>query len=156
MKPLLISLLLLFIFDSCHQNKSPEELIDTFYQNKTDLDLIIQSLQTDKKLDSLFWIGPDSGIPDIKESYPNIYSLIKKTGITDASSHNNSYPRNTSWYYLKTNWPNEYPIYLIYNAYDSTGPKKGEYLNDEGFNETWGLGDYWTLFRLKKIKSMKQ
>jgi len=152
--PLLLSICLMTA--SCHNNKNPVELINTFLQHKQTLDLLISDLQKDNKLDSLFQIMPDSGIPDIKNSYPQVYALIKKVGITAVSSHPNSFPKRTRWYYFKTNWPNEYPIYLIFNAYDSSETKKGFYLKDEVSNETFGLGDNWTMFRFVKVKPYKQ
>ena len=152
-----ISLLFLYlVVAGCHHNKTSTELFETFSQNKTNLDLLIDNFKKNKKLDTIFQIGPDSGLPDLKNSYPDIYEMIKKIGITDASSHKNVFPKNTFWYYFKTNWPNEYPIYLIFNAYDSSETKKEFYLKDEVSNETWGLGDNWKMFRLVKFKTMKQ
>ena len=141
---------------SCHKNKSPTELIEVYNNNKVALDLIISNLQNNKKLDTVFQIAPDAGIPNIKKSDPAIYDLLNKVGITDASSHQNSFPKRTQWYYFKTNWPNRYPIYLIYNAYDSIETKKGLYEKDEVSNETWGLGDNWKMIRLVKFKPYKQ
>jgi hypothetical protein len=88
-----------------------------------------------------------------------LYEILNEVGITEASSNKNVFPKGTMWYYFKTNWPNEYPIYLIHNAhnyYDSSEFEKGFYSKDEVSNETWGLGDRWKMFRLVKEKSMKQ
>jgi hypothetical protein len=141
---------------SCSRNRSVAELNDTFSKNKDSLDLLVKSLQDDKKLDSLFFIGPDSGIPDIEKTYPQIFDLIKHIGITDASSHKNSNCKKAQWYYFKTNWSNGYPIYLIYNTCDEKAVK-GIYKKDEYLNETWGLGDNWQMFRfVDTIKNIKQ
>jgi hypothetical protein len=148
------------MLESCSTNQTPEQLKETFYSRKNELDSIVNKLENDTTLISLFQIGPDNGLPTIENSFPAIYTKLKKTGITDASSHFGGYHQNKNnkmwWYYFKTNWPNEYPIYLIYDAYDSSKSKKGEYKKDEVSNEWWGLGDHWTLFRLVKLKTMKQ
>jgi hypothetical protein len=151
--------LLWLVLISCNQNKTTPELIETFNKNKKALGLVIDKLQNDKRLDSLFQIGPESGLPPIKNSYPLEYDILNKAGIIDASSHKNVFPVRTNWYYFKTNWPNEYPIYLIfnaYNSYDSIEFEKGFYSKDEVSNETWGLGDRWKMFCLVKEKTMKQ
>lgn len=152
----IISLLLSsLIVVSCNRNKTPAELIDTFSENKETLHLLVKSLQNDKKLDSLFFIGPDSGIPDIKNSYPEAYNMLRKLGIIDASSHKNADCKKNQWYYFKTNWPNEYPIYLVFNTCDEE-TAKGFYKKDEYSNETWGLGDNWQMFRfVKTITNIK-
>ena len=155
----LVNPLLFFIcltVSGCHENKSPTELIEVFNNKKVALDILINNLQKNKKLDTIFQIAPDSGIPNIKKTYPAIHDLLKEIGITDASSHQNSFPKRTQWYYLKTNWPNKGSIYLIYNAYDSVETKKGFYVKDEVSNETWGLGDNWKMFRFIKVKPYKQ
>ncbi|MGG9972803.1 hypothetical protein ACQ33O_13505 [Ferruginibacter sp. SUN002] len=136
-----------FILASCQQISSPKELIDRFYTNKADLDSLVKKIGNNKHLDSLFYSGPETGIPDIKDSYPNEFRLLTKIGITDASSHNTCYVCDR-WYYLKTNWPSEYPIYLIYNnKQDSIENTKGFYKKDKYKNETWGLGGNWRMFR---------
>jgi hypothetical protein len=155
----LIFFLIWLVLIGCNQDKTAPELIEIFNKNKKGLGLVITELQDDKSLDSLFQIGPYSGLPPIKDSYPAVYDILNKAGITDASSHKNVFPSRTNWYYFKTNWPNEYPIYLIFNAhnsYDSSEFKNGFYSKDEVSNETWGLGDHWKMFRLVKEKTMKQ
>ena len=150
------SLLVSLIIAGCSRNKTPSELIDTFSQNKMTLDSLIKSLQNDKTLDSLFFIGPDAGIPDIRQSYPKVYDMLRKVGITDASSHKNANCKYFHWYYFKTDWPNDYPIYLIFNTCDDE-TFKGFYRKDEYLNETWGLGDNWQMFRfVKTITNFKQ
>ncbi|HRH49941.1 MAG TPA: hypothetical protein PLP23_14390 [Panacibacter sp.] len=128
--------------------------MDRFYGNKIYFDSLATLLQADRKLDSLFQNGPERGIPDIEISYPKVYMLLKKLGITDASSHLQICKRCPPWYYLKTNWPSEFPIYFIYNFNDSPLDSleniKGFYKKDEYNNETWGLGDKWKMFRLVK------
>ncbi len=134
----------------------PAELNDTFLQNKESLNLLVKNLQDDKRLDSLFFIGPDSGIPDIKRSHPQIFELLKHAGITDASSHKNAFCNHVQWYLFKTNWPNEYPICLMFNSCDEE-TAKGFYKKDEYLNETWGLGENWKMFRfVKTITDVKQ
>jgi len=140
----------------CSNNIKPTELIETFNKNKPSLDLLINKLHKDKKLDSLFQIEVDSGLPNIKGTYPEIYAVLKKVGIIDASSHRNAFSKWSNWYYLKTNWLNGHSIYLIFNTYDSSETIKGFYLKDEALNETWGLGDNWKMFRFVKFKPSKQ
>ena len=140
----------------CSNNKKPTELIETFNKNKPSLDLLINKLQKDKKLDSLFQIEVDSGLPNIKSTYPDMYAIFNEVGITDASSHRNPFPKWSNWYYLKTNWLNEHSIYLIFNAYDSSETTKGFYLKDQVLNETWGLGENWKMFRFVKFRPYKQ
>lgn len=155
---LIVSLffLTLLITYGCQNNKKPLELIETFKKNKISLDLLVYKLQNDKRLDTLFQNEPDSGLPNIKSSYPDIYAILKEVGITDASSHMNLFPKWSSSYYLKTNWVNEYPIYIIFNCYDSSETKKGFYSKDEVLNETWGLGNNWKMFRFVKFRPYKQ
>jgi len=155
---LIISLFLLtcIIISGCKRNKTPEQLIVTFNDNKKTLDVLINNLKRDKALDSLFQIGPERGLPNIEVSHPDIYSMLNKTGITDASSHENAFPIRTRWYYFKTNWPNEHPIYLIFNDYDSSETTNGFYSKDEVLNETWGLGNSWKMFRFVKFRPYKQ
>lgn len=145
-----------FTLHGCSDNKKPVELIEFFNKNKIILNAVIDKLEKDKTLNNLFQIKPDSGLPDIESSYPDMYALLKEAGITDASSHKNSFPKQTYWYYLKTNWENEHPIYLFFNACDSSETIKGFYLKDELSNQTWGLGDHYKMFRFIKYKSSKQ
>ncbi len=144
------------IASSCYQNRTQSELANFFHANKPTLDSIVKSLQYDKKLDSIFQIIPDSRIPDIKNSYPDFYNMLTKVGIIHVSSHLNVYPKKNSWYYFKTDWSSDYPIYVIYNAYDSVETKLGYYSKDEVSNETFGLGDKWKMFRFVKYKRYKQ
>lgn len=153
---LIVSIILLALY-GCKSNKTPEELKAIFYKNKDKLDLFANTLQKDVKLDSIFSNRTEEqgfDFPDIKETYPNIYNLLVDAGITEASSHRIT--RVTKWYFLKTNWPNEYPIYLEYNRFDSVKTKKGYYDKDEVSNETWGLGDHWIMFRWVKNKPYDQ
>lgn len=113
----LISILSILILGGCHGTKTYEELAEMFFQNKPTLDSLITKLKGDKKLDSLFRIGPYNGLPDIKDSYANEYNILKKVGITDASSHMCN--KVTNWYSRKTNWPSKYPIFLVYTPCDS-------------------------------------
>jgi hypothetical protein len=139
----------------CRHNKNPEELHVMFYKNEKDLNAILKRIQTDEKLDSLFQY-PGSGLPNIADSYPDIYLGLKRLGIKHASSHNNYFNKYTNWYYFETTWPNEYLICLVYNAYDSVKNRKGYYSKDEIANETWGLGNSWSMFRLVKVKEHAQ
>ena len=140
----------------CRHNKTPKELIADFYRNENELNLIIQKLQTDKKLDSLFSLTSIDGLPKIENSYPHVFNKLKSLGIKHASSHPNVYPKVTNLYYFETEWPNEYLICLVFNAYDSSESKKGYYNKDEVSNETWGLGNNWNMFRWVKYKPYKQ
>ena len=135
---------------SCRQNKKPEELINTFYKHESELTSIIKELQTNKNLDSIFSNVPE-GLPQIETSYPIVFRKLKSLKIKHASSHP-SFPKGTRWFYFETEWPNEYLICLIYNAYDSTQSKKGYYKKSEVSNETWGLGNNWQMFRLVKYE----
>jgi len=172
MRQIILCTLFFAMLESCtnkqiDQNLTPEQLIATFSSRKSQLDFIVNNLEKDRKLNLIFQIGPDRGLPPIEKSYSEVYAVLKRTGITDASSHPNVCPKKTTWYYFKTNWQNEYPIYLIYNAYQTYKPcemggvynepelLKGEHKIDEVSNEWWGLGDHWTLFRLVKEKSVK-
>ena len=141
-------LLASFVLTSCQNRNTTKELLDRFYTNKPYLNSIISKLQNDKRLDSLFDIGPEAWFPDIKTIYPNEFILLEKIGIIGASSSHygicKTCPRS---YCIKTNWPSEYPIYLIYNFSDSTENIKGFYKKDKYKNETWGLGDDWKMFR---------
>lgn len=145
-----------FMLPGCTDNRKSVEIIKSFNKNKITLNAIMDKLEKDKTLNNLFQIKPDSGLPDLKSSYPDVYALLKEAGIIDASSHKNIFPKLNNWYYFKTNWQNKYPIYLIFNRYDPTETKKGFYLEDEVSNQTWGLGDHWKMFRLVKFKSSKQ
>jgi hypothetical protein len=127
------------VMPGCRHNKTPEELIATFYKNEADLNFVIRQLQSDKQLDSLFFRFFRKGLPNIEKSYPSVYRKLKSIGIKNASSHPNVFPRGTNWYYFETEWPNEYLICLNFNAYDSVQSKKGYYYKDESANETWGL-----------------
>ena len=157
-----LNILLVYIFFcglcSCKSNKTPDELKSIFYQNKNKLDLFTTALQKDKKLDSIFSTRTEEQsltFLDIKQTYPNIYNLLVDAGIIEASSHKNTYSKMLKWYWLKTNWPNEYPIYLAYDTFDSVQTAKGYYNKDEVSNETWGLGDHWFMFRWVKDKPYK-
>jgi hypothetical protein len=157
----LIKLKIIFFFfvtsiciPSCNSVKTSEELGATFYQNKIVLDALVNSLKSNRELDSLFRISPDSGLPYIKNLYKKEYNILKNIGITDASSH----PcfKNIRWYNFKTNWKSKYPIYLIYTPCDSLKTFKGFYEKDKYDNEWWGLGDNWYMFRfVKTIDYMK-
>lgn len=149
--PRLIILILsisIFTIHGCNRPKTHEELIELFVQNKSDLDSLVINLKSDKRLDSLFYIGSDKGLPNIKSSYPHIYDMLKRIGITDASSHTCNKINN--WYYLKTNWPDKFPIYLIYTPCDSFRTAKIFYEKDIYRNEWWGLGENWLMFRFVK------
>jgi hypothetical protein len=154
-----IYILLWLVLISCNHNKTTPELIEIFNSNKKALGLVIDKFQKDKKLDTLFEVDADLGPPKIENSYSDIPLIFKEVGIAGASSCKNSFPKGTRWYYFKTNWPNEFPIYLIFNAhnsYDSSEFEKGFYSKDEVSNETWGLGHRWKMFRLVKERTMKQ
>ena len=136
---------------NCRHNKTPAELMDTFYKNEDHLTQIIKTLQTDKHLDSLCSNMPFDSLPNIENAYPTIFNRLKSIGIKHISSHPGS-NKLIRWYYLETKWPNEYLIGLIYSPYDSPTTKKGYYEKDEVNNETWGLGNNWSMFRLVKYK----
>ena len=146
-------------FFSCKTYNNPEELKAIFYKNKSKLDLFANSLEQDRTIDSIFSDRKnmqDSLFINIKQRYPNVYSSLIGSGIIEASSHRQIYPKGKKWYFLKTNWHNEYPIYLVYDPYDSIQTKKTFYNRDEVRNETWGLGENWFMFRWVKDKIMKQ
>ena len=150
-----ISILLLYVglfICGCRHSRTSEELISMFYDDEKDLDVVVKKLQTDKKLDSLFQYSGE-GLPNIKDSYSDIYTTLKRLGIKHASSHKNAFNKFTKWYYFETTWPNEYLICLVFNAHDSSESKKGYYSKDEVANETWGLGNNWSMFRWVKDKS---
>jgi hypothetical protein len=87
--------------------------------------------------------------------YNREYNILKIAGITGASSHPCN--KRVRWYYFKTNWPDEYPIYLIHTPCDSLKTKKGFHEKDRHTNEWWGLGDNWQIFRfVKTIDYFKQ
>ena len=134
---------------SCHRNKTHNELVATFLKNKKSLDSFVTVLQTNPKLDSLFRITPYTGLPDIEKSHPNEYEFLKNVGIKELTSH----PCNkiTSWYFIITDWPDEYPICLTFTPCDSVKTAKGFYEKDQYSNEWWGLGDNWQMFRFVKI-----
>jgi len=153
----ILIVIIIFLIPGCKSNKTPEQLKVIFYQNKDKLDLFANILQKDAKLDSIFSHRTEEQgftFADIKQTYPSIYNLLVSAGITEASSHRSIFPRK--WYFLKTNWPNEYPIYLSYDPIDSIRTAKGYYDKDEVSNETWGLADHWLMFRLVKYKPYKQ
>ena len=151
----LFALFVCFLF-GCRHNKTSQELIATFYKNENDLSLIIKKLQTDKHLDSLFLSESMKGLPKIKNEYPEVYNKLKSLDISHASAHKNVSPHGTNWYYFETEWPNEYLICLVFNAHDSSESIKGYYKKDEVSNETWGLGNNWSMFRWVKDKPYKQ
>ena len=148
-----------FTILSCKSNKPPEELKAAFYQNKIELDEFVNILKADKILDSILsnrtkeqgWT-----FNDLQKTYPKVYELLSIVGITEASSHKNSSDKRDKWYFLKTNWPNEYPIYLTYDRLNSITTVKGYYNKDEVSNETWGLGGHWFMFRWVKDRPYKQ
>lgn len=145
-----IFLLLMFTFVSCQKKSTSNELRNKFYSNQIQFDSLVTALRNNSKLDSLFYSGPDAALPDIKTIYPKEFELLKKLGITAASSHPNVCRVCPRWYYLKTDWPSEHPIYLIYNftnySMDSAENIKGFYKKDRYKNETWGLGNNWKMF----------
>jgi hypothetical protein len=148
-----------FVLLSCNSNKTPEDLKARFYKNKFKLDEFVTILKTDKTIDSILsnrtaeqgWT-----FNDLQKEYPKVYELLNSIGITEASSHKNSSGKRNKWYFLKTNWLNEYPIYLTYDRLDSINTVKGYYNKDEVSNETWGLGDNWYMFLWIKDKPYKQ
>lgn len=146
--------IVLLIF-GCRQNKTTEELKAMFYDYEKELNIVVTKLQNDKQLDSLCRYS-DKGLSDIKDLYPDFYSSLKRLGIKHVSSHKNVFNKYTNWYYFETTWPNEYLICLVFNAYDSSENKKDYYSKDEVANETWGLGNNWSMFRWVKDKVMKQ
>jgi hypothetical protein len=149
-----IGLLGVLLFFSCHRPKNHEELVKMFQQHKPTLDSLIERLKSDKKLDSLFNIDPYTGLPDIKKSYPAEFNMLNQVGITDASSHKCN--KIKSWYYLKTNWPSDYPIFLVYTPCDSLKTVTSFYEKDKYSNEWWGLGENWQMFKfLKTIDYVK-
>ena len=136
------------------------ELHEQFYQAKPALDKLIDKLGQDSHLDSLFKIAPRERLPAIEKEYPVEYSLLKKCGITHASSHPNPYPKGSYWYYFKTSWRAAAPIVLSFNkenSYDSTEWVKGFHKTDEYLNEWWGMGNGWQMLQLmKEIDYIKQ
>ena len=160
------------ISTNCGKSKTISELMNTFALDKPKLNAIVNNIQKDKILDSLFFnIGAENGIPDIKTNYPQQYKMLREVGITDASAHagtceidKENRPNETlykynlkhKWYYFKTNWQAEHPIFLMYNECDTAKTHKGFYDKDENQNETWGLGDNWIMFRLVKYIEVKQ
>ncbi|MFT3934421.1 MAG: hypothetical protein QM726_12440 [Chitinophagaceae bacterium] len=160
-------ILALTIIAGCKSELNEKELINKFYQNKPAFDSIVYLAQHDRTLDSALRIGADNGLPAIQFSYPQIFWLITSSGITHVSSHANIYRPSGRWYYLKTNWAKDYPIYLIYNyidynfksnnefVLDSSENIKGFYKIDTNKNETWGLGNKWKMFRLVKEIEVK-
>ena len=136
------------------------ELHEQFYQAKPALDNLIYKLEQDSHLDSFFKIAPGEGLPAIEKEYPVEYSLLKKCGITHASSHHNAYHKGKSWYYFETDWLAEAPILLSYNIADSNDTnerQRGFYKKDEYRNEWWGMGDGWQMLQLmKEIDYIKQ
>ncbi|HRH49773.1 MAG TPA: hypothetical protein PLP23_13550 [Panacibacter sp.] len=157
---------------NCGRSKTVAELMVTFSLNKPKLNAIVNNIQRDKILDSLFSnIGAENGIPDIKKTYPEQYEMLREVGITDASAHAGTceidkknrptetlyeYNLKHKWYYFKTNWQADHPIFLMYNECDTAKTHKGFYNKDENQNETWGLGDNWIMFRLVKYIEVKQ
>ncbi|MGC4103795.1 hypothetical protein [Ferruginibacter sp.] len=153
-----ILLLGLILLTGCKQQQSPEKLIARFYTNKALFDKLVTTLTNNKKLDSLFYRQPETGeadLPDIKDAYPDVYELLNKLGVTVALSSPNICKICPRWYYLKTNWPGEHPIYFIYNftdySRDSAENVKGFYKIDKYKNETWGLGDNWKMFSFAHV-----
>ncbi len=161
----------------CNRNKTSNELIKTFSNNKDKLDYIVHEIRSDKNLDSLFYhIGAENGIPDIEAGYPKLYKALKEAGITDASGHLFPCPQKTvypeeegrppdpwykshwrgTWYYFKTNWNSPHPIFLIYNNCDTARTRKGFYEKDAYSNETWDMGGDWELFRLVEYINIRQ
>ena len=162
---------------NCDRSKTVSELMNTFSLNKPKLNAVVSNIQKDKILDSFFFnIGAENGIPDIKTIYPQQYKMLKEVGITDASAHlgtcdykpvhpnkENTHPETWyqynlkhKWYYFKTNWQADHPIFLMYNECDTAETREGFYNKDENENETWGLGDNWKMFRLVKYREVKQ
>lgn len=136
------------------------DLQGKFLSIKPQLDSIVYFAQQDKKLDSAFWIGPDNGLPPIEQNYPLEYSLLKRAGITDAASFPNVLHAYHHWYYLRTDWQDTVPVYLVYNLIldtmdyrtgslpDSSENQPEFYKIDKYGNETWGQGGKWKIFRL--------
>ena len=175
-----IFLLTSLIVTNCDRSRTATQLIQTFSDNKPKLTAIVKNIQTSKVLDSLFSeIGPENGIPDIETRYWKQYEMLEEVGITDASAHKGACPQlstskdeqdkrfiaaanwqkahfKNKWYYFKTNWQSDHPVFLIYNECDTAKTHKGFYEKDEYQNETWGLGDNWEMFRLIKYKDFKQ
>lgn len=150
-------MLSVIILTSCQEVSSPKELMDRFYTNKKDFNLLVTKLQTDNRFDSLFQIEPYTGLPDIEQKYPGEFARLKKIGITAASSHANTCKQCSRWYLFKTNWPGKHPVFFIYHDdNDSTESFKDFYKKDNYGNETWGLGDDWKMFRfVDTIRNIK-
>ena len=146
-----IVLISFLILSSCQRKSTIVELKERFYSQKSSLDSLTVLINSDTRLDSLLQIPPDSGLPDIQKYYPTEFKLLEKIGITHISSHPSISWHSPRWYYMKTNWPSKFPIYLIFNftnyQNDSLENEKGFYEKDRYKNETWGLGDNWKMFR---------
>jgi len=154
---------------ACHYS-TPEELKAKFYSSKNKLVSFTAKLESDKKFDSVFHVPPYTPLPDFKNAFPKEFALAKELGIVSITSCKGSCLRNSKWYFIETNWPSKHPVFLIYNFcsynyyYDTTGipcdcteSHKGFYKKDKYENETWGLGDNWTMFRfVDTIRDFKQ
>ena len=152
----LLIIIVLLACTGCRPNKNPEKLKANFYKHQQALDQFVFTLQNDKLLDSLFGATYLLKIDELKNSYPDLYKSLTNAGIEAASSCRRAYPKKAKWYFIKTNWRSEYPIYLKYDRYDSIQTVKRYYNKDEVSNETWGLGDNWFMFRWVKDKPYKQ
>jgi hypothetical protein len=166
---------LITVIQGCNTNLDSKQLIEKFYQNKSDLNFLINSIKGDKILDSVLGEKLNGNLLKLKTSNPGQYDLCKKLGITELSSHKSISKNSPRWYYIKTDWKSEYPIFLIYGYVeyhladsiikdksevkiniDSSGKIKGFYKKDDNNNETWCLGDNWKMFRLVKEIQVKQ
>lgn len=140
--------ILMSVFSAgCSAKEDPQQWKNRFHAHSPRLERLIHRFQNDAQLDSCFHIRPDSGLPDIATSYPSVLKLLQAVGITDASSHKAARNKWTRWYYFKTNWPSDYPIYLIYDPTETIETEKGYYKKDKYANETWGVGGNWRMFR---------
>ncbi|MFT3680431.1 MAG: hypothetical protein QM791_09180 [Ferruginibacter sp.] len=151
LKRILLFVLITFSFLlGCRYNTFPGQAIERFNNSKMYLDEFVSSLRSDPSLDSIFRLTHVNKLPPVENSYPEIFKLLKDVGITEAASHQNICKICPGWYYLKTNWSGNDPVYLIYNFSDTAENVKGFYKKDDYGNETWGLGDQWKMFRFVK------
>ena len=150
-----IFLLTTALLISCTPNKTPAQLKELFFQNKTNLNKLVNDLRNKEVVDFVT-SNEDHTINVLSEKFPETYQLANDIGITELVLYEEPGCKRIKQFFLRTNWPNEYPIHLIFNSCDSIGTKKEYYSKDEVSNEAWGLGDNWQLFRFVQAKTMKQ
>ena len=136
--------ILIVIFTDCSSNHADSKyFISKFYQNQTELYNLLSDLRSNSLLQrqNLLKIFKPTDFDN------NLKSRLTNLGITEFSystiSCDNHYKLEFD---LTTNWSKKFPVHLRQSMCAHEFNKKGHYSKADNTNESWGLGDNWSLW----------